>query len=345
MAKDNTNDSYNFEDEVPSPNFSCVDFYQKRKKGKYRLTFAPDTQYRVADTHCHLEMFKNPEWPILRCALHNVSFLACVIDSTDDGPQAFDKVERAFEKAKNMLPKIVEDIKNYGKQEDETITIKASDGSPKLCCNTDAIVDEPQMPKIKYIVGTHPHHAKDFDAQNLWEMLQYKDVACVGEIGLDYHYDLSPRDDQRKVFAQQLNIAREAKLPVSLHLREAHEDALKIFDELGFDEAGTLLHCFNLGSEELKPWVEAGCYIAFGGPLTFKNSENTREAVSLVPADKLLTETDAPFMTPEPLRGDTCFPDHVIFTAEKLAEVTGNIQNKNAFYSQIYQNAIDLLDR
>lgn len=348
MAKDNTNDTYIMDEELKSPNFQTVDFYQKRKKGKYRLTFAPSTQYPVADTHCHLEMFNNPEWAIIRCGLHNVQFLACVIDSTDDGFAAFEKVELAYKKAEDMIEGVIKEIYKYGQQASEAITVKSGQFINDLCLDKNSVILSTRLPKIKYIVGTHPHHAKDFkdeQKQNLLQMLKHKDVACVGEIGLDYHYDLSPREDQRRAFRQQLEIAREVGLPVSLHLREAHDDALQIFDEIGFGDEGTILHCFNLGPEELKPWLGAGCYIALGGPLTFKKSEETRNATMLIPADRLLTETDAPFMTPEPLRGDICFPDHVIFTAEKLAEVTGNLDNKEKFYAQIYQNALDLLDR
>ena len=134
---------------------------------------------------------------------------------------------------------------------------------------------------------------------------------------------ISPRDDQREAFRRQLRLAKEAGLPVALHLREAHDEALAIMREEGFPEAGTLLHCFNLDWATLEPWVEEGCYVAFGGALTFKNADDTREAAARVPADRLLTETDAPYMTPEPRRGMTCLPDHVLFTAERLAEACG----------------------
>ena len=91
-------------------------------------------------------------------------------------------------------------------------------------------------------------------------------MSAVGEIGLDYHYDLSPRETQREVFRAQIRLAKEAGLPIALHMREAHDDGFAILEEEGFPEAGTLLHCFNLDAAELFRWVEAGCYIAFGGP-------------------------------------------------------------------------------
>lgn len=174
-------------------------------------------------------------------------------------------------------------------------------------------------------------------------MLKNPKVTCLGEIGLDYHYDMSPRDAQIKVFEEQLKIAEDVGLPVALHLREAHDDALKVIQKVGWNSKGTLLHCFNLGAEELKPWVEAGCYVAIGGAVTFKKFDELREAVKLIPKDRLLTETDAPFMTPEPMRGMECYPDHVIFTAQKLYEILGEGESRETFYARMYQNALDLL--
>ena len=206
------------------------------------------------------------------------------------------------------------------------------------------------MPRVRIAVGCHPHNAKFYDdglEADLRRMLKDPRVAALGEIGLDYHYDFSPRDDQREAFRRQLRLAKEAGLPVVLHLREAHDEALAIMREEGFPEAGTLLHCFNLDWATLEPWVEEGCYVAFGGALTFKNADDTREAAARVPADRLLTETDAPYMTPEPMRGMTCPPDHVLFTAERLAEACGRAPGaqREEFLARLMDNARELLDR
>ena len=149
------------------------------------------------------------------------------------------------------------------------------------------------MPRVRIAVGCHPHNAKYYDdglEADLRRMLKDPRVAALGEIGLDYHYHFSPRDDQREAFRRQLRLAKEAGLPVALHLREAHDEALAIMREEGFPEAGTLLHCFNLDWATLEPWVEEGCYVAFGGALTFKNADDTREAAARVPVNRLLTE-------------------------------------------------------
>lgn len=206
------------------------------------------------------------------------------------------------------------------------------------------------MPRVRIAVGCHPHNAKFYDdglEADLRRLLMDPRVAAVGEIGLDYHYDFSPRDDQREAFRRQIRLAKECGLPIALHLREAHDEALVIMREEGFPEAGTLLHCFNLDWATLEPWVEAGCYVAFGGALTFKSTEDTREAATHVPVNRLLTETDAPYMTPEPMRGMTCLPDHVLFTAERLAEVRGQAPGPERweFLAQLMDNARDLLDR
>ena len=231
-----------------------TDFYEKRKKGKFRLVQPPDTSFPVADTHCHFEMFEDPAWNFVRCAVHNVNFIACVLDSTDDGAQGMAKVEEAYLGSEALLELEASKQAEYNNTSDPEGAM-------------------PPTPRLRYIVGTHPHHAKKWDdaqEKNLREMLKNPKVSCVGEIGLDYHYDFSPKKDQIDVFKQQLKIADELGFPVSLHLRESHDDALKIFEEVGFCKHGTLLHCFNLGPEDLKPWVEAGCYIAIGGPVTFK---------------------------------------------------------------------------
>ena len=164
----------------------------------------------------------------------------------------------------------------------------------------------------------------------LRELLACPATSCLGEIGLDYHYDKSPRDVQREVFALQLRMAHELGLPVSLHIREAHSDALEILRAEGLPAAGCILHCFNLGPDDLAPFVELGCYVALGGPLTFKKECATRAAVALASPGRLLTETDAPFMAPEPLRGVVCEPAHTVFTLRMLLDCLGYAGEQHA---------------
>ncbi len=151
------------------------------------------------------------------------------------------------------------------------------------------------------------------------------------------------------MFAQQIAVAREAQLPVALHVREAYDDAYDILEKAGWNPAGVLLHCYTSSAEEVKRWVAAGCYVAFGGALTFGRSDDIRAAIHEVPLDRLLLETDAPFMAPVPLRGQPCEPAQVIFTAERaLTELLGEGASQAActeLLQTTYQNALALLDR
>lgn len=198
--------------------------------------------------------------------------------------------------------------------------------------------------------GVHPHNASRYDETveaDLLELLANPRVSALGEIGLDYHYDFSPREDQRRVFRRQIQLAKRAGLPIALHVREAHAEALAILREEGVPAAGVLLHCCALDAAALRPWVEVGCYIAYGGQLTFKKFDGARAAARLVPVERLLTETDAPYLAPEPLRGSPCTPSHVVFTAACLAQVRGAApgEERARLLSQVEENARRLLDR
>lgn len=307
------------------PLFYDTLFRQKKgKSGTYREVEPPVLDAPVADTHTHLQLQRDPALSIARCAVHNVSFLCTIVDIYEDGSTTFDELRSWLGSAMLGVRSLLH-----------------------VCCGQPAA----PLPRIRIAVGCHPHNAKYYDAtleESLRRRLADGRVCAVGEIGLDYHYDLSPRDVQRRVFRQQVCLAKECGLPVILHVREAHDEAFSIMQEEGWPEAGVLLHCFNLDWETLEPWVKAGCYVAFGGPLTFKKADEVRDAAARVPLEKLLTETDAPYMTPEPMRGMTCGPEHVIFTAARLAEVRGfapGTAEHAEFLRQLAGNATGLLDR
>lgn len=181
-------------------------------------------------------------------------------------------------------------------------------------------------------VGVHPHDAKLFDdaaEQQLLDLVrQSTKVIAWGEIGLDYHYDHSPRDVQRKVFRRQLRIARELHLPVVIHAREADDDTITIVrDELsGYakdrDWAG-VLHCFGGSLAMARHAIELGFFISFAGNLTFKKAEVLRDVARQLPLDRLLIETDCPYLTPAPFRGRRNEPARVVETARCLAEIRG----------------------
>lgn len=174
------------------------------------------------------------------------------------------------------------------------------------------------------IVGTHPHDAKNFDeeSENFYNRVASLDkVIAIGEIGLDYYYDLSPRDIQKEVFARQIDIACEVGLPIVLHIRDAYKDALDILtakkDKLG---AGVLLHCYSSSAEMIKQFDKFNCYYALGGAITFKNAKKD-DVILAIPDDRLLVETDCPYMTPVPFRGQPNEPKYINYVIDKIASV------------------------
>lgn len=180
---------------------------------------------------------------------------------------------------------------------------------------------------VFFSVGTHPHNAAlepDVPAARLVELSAHPRCIAIGEAGLDYHYDKSPRDVQRKVFRTHIEAARETGLPLVIHARNADEDMIEILsDEMGRGRFNAVLHCFSSGAKLAKIGVELGLYVSFSGILTFRNSEEIRQIAAAVPQDRLLVETDAPYLAPVPFRGKTNEPAYVAHTAHVLAEVVG----------------------
>ena len=175
-------------------------------------------------------------------------------------------------------------------------------------------------------VGVHPHDAKLFDdaaEQRLVNLVKQSGrVVAWGEIGLDYHYDHSPREVQRDVFGRQLRIARQLDLPVIIHSREADDDTIKILrEELSDYERGGVLHCFGGSLQMAKDAIDLGFYVSFAGNLTFKKAEDLRDVARQLPLDRLLVETDCPYLTPVPFRGKRNEPARVVETARCLAQL------------------------
>ena len=176
-------------------------------------------------------------------------------------------------------------------------------------------------------VGTHPHNAAeepDVTAEDLIRLAQHKKVVAIGEAGLDYHYDNSPRNLQEKGFRTHIAAARETELPLVIHAREADDDIARILEEETAKGAFPfVLHCFTGGPDLAKRGLALGGYLSFSGVLTFKSAENLRAIAKEAPLDRILVETDAPYLAPEPLRGRTNEPSYVVHTAAKLAATRG----------------------
>ncbi|MGC4081322.1 MAG: TatD family hydrolase [Vicinamibacterales bacterium] len=183
---------------------------------------------------------------------------------------------------------------------------------------------------IRVAVGVHPHHAARFNGNALGAVQAVKDqvgrlpfTRAVGEIGLDYHYDYSPHPTQQAVFRAQIRLARELKLPVIVHTREADTDTIDSLKSSGGGEVRGVLHCFTGTRELATAALDLGFYISLAGVLTFPNSQDLRNVARHIPLDRLLIETDSPFLTPAPHRGARNEPARMIHTAEALAALKG----------------------
>lgn len=173
-------------------------------------------------------------------------------------------------------------------------------------------------------LGIHPHDARDLDddaLERLRAWASHEKVVAIGETGLDYHYDRSPREAQREAFGRQLALAVEAGLPAVIHSREAGEDTLRILEESGIKRG--VMHCFSGDMEMAERAMALGLHISFAGPVTFKKARRAREVARAIPDDRLLVETDAPYLTPEPLRGRRNEPAFVVHTAREIAALRG----------------------
>lgn len=208
--------------------------------------------------------------------------------------------------------------------------------------SVQAVEDAARYPFCYAAVGCHPHDAKTMDEALL---IMFKGLAkkpkvkAVGEIGLDYYYDHSERDVQQHWFRRQLRLALDLNMPIIIHDRDANDDVMRILKEEGAfkkertdcfplhpdggPDARVLLHCFSGGRELARQYVKLGATISIAGPVTYKNARKTVEVVAEIPIDRLLVETDSPYLSPEPMRGKTNTPLLVEHTARKVAEIKG----------------------
>ncbi|MGM0877662.1 MAG: TatD family hydrolase [Bacillota bacterium] len=173
-------------------------------------------------------------------------------------------------------------------------------------------------------VGWHPVDAIDMTDDDLvWikELASHPKVVAIGEMGLDYYWDKSPKDIQKEVFRKQIQLAKEVQLPIIIHNRDATEDVVKILQEENASEVGGIMHCFTGSLEVAKQCIDMNFYLSFGGPVTFKNAKKPKEVAKEIPIDRLLIETDCPYLTPHPFRGKRNEPSYVKYVAEQIAEL------------------------
>ena len=193
------------------------------------------------------------------------------------------------------------------------------------CCRAssyDCVAMAEKYPFVYASVGTHPDEAQEVDETVLEEyrkLAANPRVRAIGEIGLDYYYENVPREIQQKAFRLQLELARELKMPVIVHERNAHDDGMRIVKE--FKDVTGVFHCYSGSAEMARQLVDMGWYIGFTGVLTFKNARKAVETAQRIPLDRIVLETDCPFMAPEPFRGKRNDPGYLYRMAEKLAEL------------------------
>lgn len=175
-------------------------------------------------------------------------------------------------------------------------------------------------------IGWHPVDAidmKDGDLEWIAELCKHDKVVAIGEIGLDYYWDTSPKDVQQQVLRRQIGLARELGMPIVIHNRDAHEDIVKILREEKAGDVGGIMHSFSGSWETAKMCLDMGFHLSFGGPITFKNARQPKEVLEKVPLDRLLIETDAPYLTPHPFRGKRNESAYVKYVAEAAADIKG----------------------
>jgi TatD DNase family protein len=223
------------------------------------------------------------------------------------------------------LPAVVERARQAGIE--HAFVILAADDEPEL---QQAAVVSRAWAEVRYAIGVHPHAAGKFSADPSGAARQVRDcitrqplTRAVGEIGLDYHYDYAPREAQQEVLRQQIRLARELALPIVIHSREAEDDTFAILAEERAAEVGGVFHCFTGDRAMARRVLEAGFYLSLAGIVTFPKALELKEVARMVPDERLLIETDSPFLAPVPHRGGRNEPGHVVRVAEVIAELRG----------------------
>jgi TatD DNase family protein len=197
-------------------------------------------------------------------------------------------------------------------------------GAGDMSSNTDAIALAESFPNVYATVGMHPHDAKDVgesEVNRLRQLAAAPKVIAIGETGLDYYYDHSPREVQRRAFGRFIQMARETELPIVVHERDAARHVAGLLRSEGEGKLRGVIHCFTGNYEVAREYLDLGFYLSFTGIITFRNAEPLREVVRKVPLDRMLVETDSPYLTPVPHRGKRNEPSYVHLVAETMAKI------------------------
>ena len=275
--------------------------------GSGKTVVLPRLGAPTADTHAHLDMLADPVGALVRAARAGVALICSIVDLTEEPEVTLDRLCGWLADAGDLLRS----------SEGETV---GTPGLPGI-----------RVPDVRLILGVHPHNAARYDDEmheRLRAMVRAAPAELVvglGELGLDFHYDVSPRDAQRDAFRRQLALAHELDLPVTVHLRNAHDEGLAILRECGVPQAGCIIHCFTEGPETAQQFLglSPSVFMSFAGPVTFAKAQQIRDALAVIPIERVLAETDSPFLAPAPYRGEANEPGFVVINVAKIAEVTG----------------------
>lgn len=224
-----------------------------------------------------------------------------------------------YENFKDDLDEVIQRAKDNGV---EKIIVPATD--LKTCTEVISLAEKYEI--IYGTAGVHPHETKDWDKANINQLekfAQHEKIIGIGEIGLDYYYDFSPKEKQKEAFTDQLNLAVKLGLPAVIHNRDSDDDMLEVIDSYKGSGLKAQFHCFNASSDHAAKYIEMGHYISFTGNITFKKADSLRNVLMQIPLDRIMVETDSPFITPVPFRGKRNEPAYVKYVAEKTAEIHG----------------------
>lgn len=270
-----------------------------------RIVDLPELGAPIADTHAHLDMFDDPAGALERAAMAGVSLVLTVVDLTEAPEGTYDNLGK------------------WGAQADRRLA--------DWDLNTSA-------PDVGVVIGVHPHNAKNFYPELdflLQKLLKDPRTAALGEMGLDFYYNHSPRDIQMRLFRAQLALAHQHSLPAVIHLRDAYEEGISVLREMGVPDAGCVVHCFTGDIDVANSLLELGCYISFAGTVTFRKAQ-VLDVAARIPLDRIMVETDCPFLAPEPYRGYTNEPALAVLVAAKIAEARE--MSLQDFAETLYEN-------
>ncbi|HPF20512.1 MAG TPA: TatD family hydrolase [Syntrophomonas sp.] len=231
-----------------------------------------------------------------------------------------------------------EDLK---KELDQVLNRAQAAGVEKIICigydlasSQEALLLARKYRQVHAVVGIHPHDAQHLNQDvlnKLYDMARDQRVVAIGEIGLDFYRDLSPRDTQRQAFREQIKMAQEIGKPIVIHDRDAHQEVLEIIKAEKAGKNQGIMHCYSGGLPLASELIKLGFYISFAGPLTFKNARKAHEVAAKIPMDRILVETDCPYLSPEPFRGKLNEPANVKYVAAKLAELKNKSVDETAY--------------